>query len=136
MPVLMPLLLLSKPTRHERFTGLTGCSAAVRGVPRGCKPSQSHAKSDKGTPPPFSLRLTFEERARLEREAGDMPLGTYIRFKLSDKPASDRPTRKATRPAKDHQVPASVLGGTPPKAPQEAFTPRQKQRDIDYTPER
>jgi hypothetical protein len=27
------------------------------------------------------------------------------------------------------------MGGTPPKAPQEAFTPRQKHRDIDYTPE-
>jgi len=29
--------------------------------------------------PPFSLRLTFEERARLEELAGDMPLGAYIR---------------------------------------------------------
>ena len=28
--------------------------------------------------PPFSLRLTFEERARLEELAGDMPLGAYI----------------------------------------------------------
>ncbi len=27
------------------------------------------------------------------------------------------------------------MGGTPPKAPQEAFTQRQKHRDIDYTPE-
>ena len=27
------------------------------------------------------------------------------------------------------------MGGTPPKAPQETFTPRQKHRDIDYTPE-
>jgi hypothetical protein len=27
------------------------------------------------------------------------------------------------------------MGGTPPKAPQEATTPRQKHRDIDYTPE-
>lgn len=27
------------------------------------------------------------------------------------------------------------MGGTPPKAPQEAFTPLQKHRDIDYTPE-
>ncbi len=34
------------------------------------------------TPPPFSLRLSFEERARLERDAGDMPLGAYIRERL------------------------------------------------------
>jgi len=27
------------------------------------------------------------------------------------------------------------MGGIPPKAPQEAFTQRQKHRDIDYTPE-
>ncbi|MBS0166189.1 relaxase/mobilization nuclease domain-containing protein [Nitrospira sp. CMX1] len=27
------------------------------------------------------------------------------------------------------------MGGTPSQAPQEAFTPRQKHRDIDYTPE-
>lgn len=27
------------------------------------------------------------------------------------------------------------MGGIPPKAPQEAFTPRQKHRDVDYTPE-
>ena len=29
-------------------------------------------------PTPFSLRLTFEERAALEDAAGDMPLGAYI----------------------------------------------------------
>ncbi len=27
------------------------------------------------------------------------------------------------------------MGGTPPKSPHETFTPRQKHRDIDYTPE-
>ena len=32
-------------------------------------------------PPPFSLRLTFEERARLEKEAAGMALGAYIRLK-------------------------------------------------------
>lgn len=33
-------------------------------------------------PSPFSLRLTFEERARLESEAGTLPLGAYIKLKL------------------------------------------------------
>ena len=28
---------------------------------------------------PFSLRLTFEERVRLERQAGSMPLSAYIK---------------------------------------------------------
>ncbi len=27
------------------------------------------------------------------------------------------------------------MGGAPHKAPQEAFTPRQENRDIDYVPE-
>lgn len=34
---------------------------------------------------PFSLRLSEEERARLEREAGSKPLGAYIRGKLLDR---------------------------------------------------
>tara|TARA_R110002073_G_scaffold144546_2_gene296672 strand:+ start:78 stop:404 length:327 start_codon:yes stop_codon:yes gene_type:complete len=34
--------------------------------------------------PPFSLRLTFEERARLEQLTGDMPLGSYIKKKVFD----------------------------------------------------
>lgn len=33
-------------------------------------------------PPPFSLRLTPEERARLAKDAGDMPLGAYIKDRL------------------------------------------------------
>ena len=32
--------------------------------------------------PPFSLRLTFEERVRLEQNAGNMPLGSYIKSLL------------------------------------------------------
>lgn len=76
----------------------------------GARPDQSRVKSDKRTPPPFSLRLTFEERARLEQEAGDMPLGTYIRSRLFDNPVTDRPPRKPKRPVKDHQALASLLG--------------------------
>ncbi len=34
--------------------------------------------------PPFSLRLTAEERARLKRDAGDKPMGAYIRSLLFD----------------------------------------------------
>lgn len=72
--------------------------------------SQSQPKSDRRTSPPFSLRLTFEERARLEAEAGDMPLGTYIRSRLLDQPATDRRSRQIKRPVKDKQALASLLG--------------------------
>ena len=34
--------------------------------------------------PPFSLRLSFEERARLEELADGQPLGAYIRSRLLD----------------------------------------------------
>ena len=77
---------------------------------RGAKTGPSRVKPAKRTPPPFSLRLTFEERARLELDAGDIPLGAYIRSKLFNEPATVRPSRKAKRPVKDHQALASVLG--------------------------
>lgn len=75
----------------------------------GARPSQSPSTSERRAPP-FSLRLTFEERARLEREAGDMPLGAYIRSRLFDEPASERPPRQRKRPVKDHQALGQLLG--------------------------
>ncbi|WP_067738625.1 plasmid mobilization protein [Novosphingobium naphthalenivorans] len=36
--------------------------------------------------PPFSLRLSFEERARLTEQAEGQPLGAYIRQQLLDQP--------------------------------------------------
>jgi hypothetical protein len=59
------------------------------------------ATKDKyGRFPPFSLRLSFDERSQLEKAAGNMALGAYIREKLlttpeerhhvRDKPTEDR----------------------------------------------
>ena len=76
----------------------------------GARPSQSQPKSERRATPPFSLRLTFEERAQLEQEAGDMPLGAYIRSRLFNESVAGRPPRRARRPVKDHQALASVLG--------------------------
>lgn len=36
---------------------------------------------------PFSMRLTVEERARLDSAAGDMPLGVYVRSRIFDAPS-------------------------------------------------
>jgi len=36
--------------------------------------------------PPFSVRLTLAERARLDAEAGPQPLGDYVRTRLFDTP--------------------------------------------------
>lgn len=59
-------------------------------------------------PPPFSLRLSAEERAELLRRAGNMPLGAYIRFCLLEN--EKRPRRTRRQPVKDEQALAKVLG--------------------------
>lgn len=64
-------------------------------------------------PPPFSLRFTFEERARLEKDAAGMSLGGYIRARLFGEDAAPRRTR-GKFPVKDHAALAralALLGG-------------------------
>lgn len=70
--------------------------------------SDNQGKSQ-GSPAPFSLRLTFEERAALEKAAGNMPLGAYIRSQALGGKESRR-RKKRRRPIKDHKALAYVLG--------------------------
>lgn len=58
--------------------------------------------------PPFSLRLTKEERIELERRAGTMPLGSYIKSVVF---AANAPTYRVRRkpPVADQQALADVL---------------------------
>lgn len=58
--------------------------------------------------PPFSLRLTFEERAKLEQDAAGMSLGGYIRSRLLD-PNRTPPRRRGKFPVKDHRALAQLL---------------------------
>jgi hypothetical protein len=58
---------------------------------------------------PFSLRLTFEERAQIEKEAAGIPLGRYIRNKVLDGKARPRRTR-GRFPVKDHEALGRGLG--------------------------
>lgn len=60
-------------------------------------------------PPPFSLRLSFEERARLVRDAAGMSLGAYIRERLFGEDVAPRKTR-GKFPVKDHEALGRVLG--------------------------
>lgn len=69
--------------------------------------SPSHARKV-GTPPPFSLRLTPDEKAKLKREAGSMPLGAYIRSKLLGE--ASRPRRSRRSPIEDDKALAQLLG--------------------------
>lgn len=59
-------------------------------------------------PAPFSLRLTPEERLRLERDAGHLPVSAYIKSRLFDGPAAPVRTRGLS-PVRDHTALASAL---------------------------
>jgi hypothetical protein len=56
---------------------------------------------------PFSLRLSAQERARLEADAGGLPLGEYIRRRVFADGAT--PRRRTRRPIADHESLARVL---------------------------
>ncbi len=63
----------------------------------------------KKTPPPFSLRLTAEERAELERRAGSHPVGEYIRSVLFGGGASPRKLKRR-KPSIDQAALGQALG--------------------------
>ncbi|WP_241117349.1 hypothetical protein [Achromobacter xylosoxidans] len=58
-------------------------------------------------PPPFSLRLSAEERTELIRRAGSKPLGVYIRAQLLGNVTTPRRTRR--QPGADQQALARLL---------------------------
>ncbi|WP_051540872.1 hypothetical protein [Ahrensia sp. 13_GOM-1096m] len=57
---------------------------------------------------PFAIRLSDAERVELERRAGEMALGTYIKTALFAD-GDDRRRRGARAPVKDHAALAQVL---------------------------
>ncbi len=63
----------------------------------------------KRPPLPVSLRMTFEEKARLQRDASGMSLSSYIKWRLFD-PESPPPKKRGKSPVKDFQPLAQVLG--------------------------
>lgn len=67
-------------------------------------------------PTPVSLRLTVEERAQLEREAGGRSLSAHIRDCLFNGRAAPRKTKSAGS-VKDHAALARVLSAPRPVEP-------------------
>ena len=63
---------------------------------------------DKKELSPFTLRLTFEERAQLERDAAGLSLGAYVRSRVFDTTRA-APRRRGKFPVKDQKALASVL---------------------------
>ena len=60
-------------------------------------------------PPPFSLRLTYEERAQLIAESSGRPLGMYIRECLLGDAAKPRRSY-GNSPVRDYEALGRVLG--------------------------
>ncbi len=71
--------------------------------------SSAVRRKRKKSPPPFSLRLSKDERAKLEAAAGGMALGPFIKAKLFDGDLTPRRTR-GQAPVKDHTALAQALG--------------------------
>lgn len=65
-------------------------------------------RSTKKYPPPLSLRLTEDERERLEHDAGDLTLSAYIRLCLFGDSAPKHRTR-GKKVIKDHEAIALIL---------------------------
>lgn len=67
-------------------------------------------------PPPFSIRFTDDERARLDHERGVLSLAAYIRLKLFTAPEQQsaerkRLTRKHSSPSAELAALSHMLGG-------------------------
>ena len=60
-------------------------------------------------PPPYSIRFTFEERARLDADRGHKSLAAYIRERLFGDDAAPR-KRPGNSPIQDAEALGRVLG--------------------------
>lgn len=70
--------------------------------------ADSAAAPKRKRPAPFSIRLSEDERAYLERKAGNKPLGTYARDKLlGDAQTARKPALRKQR--MDYEVLGRVL---------------------------
>lgn len=59
--------------------------------------------------PPFSLRLTFDQRARLEQDAAGSSLSAYIHERLFGVNAPPARRKRGKSPVKDQQAIAELL---------------------------
>jgi hypothetical protein len=67
----------------------------------------NYARRDGRRAPPFSLRLSFEERTKLERAAGDLPVAAYIKSVLFGVTPMRAVRQRA--PVKDRKALAELL---------------------------
>ncbi|SHL85368.1 hypothetical protein SAMN05216428_10797 [Nitrosospira sp. Nsp11] len=88
------------------MSGFSDLQSAAQAFSAAARPSPK--KSKRRYTPPFSLRLTVEERKRLDELAGNQPLGSYIRNRILGEQTEKR--RKVKKPTPDTALLALVLG--------------------------
>ena len=71
-------------------------------------PSPKSSHSNKKPSRLLSIRLSSEERSKLEKHAAGIPLSTYVKSRVFDETKAHRQTRNKA-PVKDHQALAQVL---------------------------
>ena len=72
-------------------------------------PAEIPATETSKYPPPFSIRLTFEERAQLDADRGRVSLAAHIRERLFGDDATPR-KKPGNSPIKDAEALGRVLG--------------------------
>lgn len=89
-------------------SGASGAFRTVSGPAAGRRRGKAPDQAPDKHPAPFSLRLTPDERAALEAQAGDAPLGAFIREKLLN--GVERPRQRRRRVDRDDEALARLLG--------------------------
>jgi hypothetical protein len=90
---------MSTESQYESYSGIKDIFR------KSVSPQKNRVKNK--TAPPFSLRLSADERVRLNEQAGSQPLGAYIRSRLLGQNTEKR--RPVRKPSLDHQKLAFVL---------------------------
>jgi len=85
------------------------CGAAMTNLSPNFNGLAAGKPAKKKYPPPFSLRFTHEERARLDAERGNKPLSVHIRERLFGDDAAPR-KRRGNSPVADTEALGRVLG--------------------------
>ena len=66
-------------------------------------------KGRRNRPAPFSLRLSFEERQKLEKQAAGVSLSAYVKDCLFGGDAPQRGAPRGKTPVKDHEILGKLL---------------------------
>ena len=94
---------------HSRRAAKSVCEKGSATV-AACAPPPEDGGCKMTKPPlhPVSLRMTFEEKANLEKAAAGMSLAAYIRWRLFA-PDMPPPRTRGNFPVKDHKALAQLL---------------------------